>query len=209
MTARRLELAIAAARLVAFTTLLRSVVYDRWITVLASVLLIAGAAAAGRGKTWGLGVAFGAAVAFPVAFAIGIAPAWFCLVGIAGALPLVSSWRALTRFDAAATIAGSAIAASIGAIGAVTWKSVAWTVFDAFPSLTPSAHAGNAVLALALAIGAVTASVTNRRRTRIAPEIAGSFERTRIGSEAAIEEDEEREAGESVSRRHRAARSTR
>ena len=74
---RRLQLSLVAAQLIGAATLLRSVAYNRWITMLASVLLIVGAEAARRGRSWGVGLALGAASAFPVALAIGIAPAWF------------------------------------------------------------------------------------------------------------------------------------
>ena len=100
---RAVRYSLFATELVAFATLLRSVAYDRWITVLASVLLIMGAGAARRGRAWGIALAFAAAAAFPTAWVIGIAPAWFCLVGAAGALPFLFVVRAFARFDRSAT----------------------------------------------------------------------------------------------------------
>ena len=98
MDQRRLQLSLVIAQVVGAATLLRSVAYDRWITVLAAALLIVGASAARRGRSWGVGLALGAAASFPVAWAIGIAPPWFCLVG---ALPFAIASRAFARFDTA------------------------------------------------------------------------------------------------------------
>lgn len=172
MDARRLQLSLAAAQLVAVATLLRSVAYDRWITVVASLLLLGGATAARGGRAWGVALAFASAVAFPVAWAIGIAPAWFCGVGVVGALPFVLTSRAFARFDRGATALLAGIAVALGAAGALAWKHVAWSVFSTFPSLMPSVDAQHG-LALAGVLGAVLvtmglARAANReRRVRV------------------------------------------
>ena len=131
-------------------TLVRSIAFDRWITVLAAVLLLVGVMGARRDRVWGVALAYAAAVAFPVAWAIGIAPAWFVLVGAIGALPFVLASRAMVRFDARATGVLAMLGAVLGASGAIAWKECALDVFAAFPSLTPSLHAhhGAAILAL-------------------------------------------------------------
>ena len=53
---------VAVAQAIGIATLLRSVAYDRWITVLVSALLIGGTMAAQRGRTWGVALAFAPAV---------------------------------------------------------------------------------------------------------------------------------------------------
>jgi hypothetical protein len=166
---RRVRLALLVAQLVGVATLLRSIAYDRWITVLASLVLIGGAAAAQRGRTWGIGLAFAAAMAFPVAFAIGIAPAWFCLVGLAGAWPFALTARPFARFDKGATMLLAAIAASAGAAGAIAWKEFAWTIFRTFPSLRPSIDAQHG-LAVAATVAVVVGALAGRSRGRATSE---------------------------------------
>ena len=158
MLSSRVRGSLLLVELVAWATLLRSVAYDRWITVLASALLFVGAAAALRGKTWGVALAFGQAIAFPVAWLIGIAPPWFCLVGLAGVLPFLHLARAFARFDRSATAILASVTAAGGALGAIAWKESAWTVFNLFPSLYPSATAQHGIaLAVLVALGLVVA----------------------------------------------------
>jgi hypothetical protein len=170
-----------AVELAGAATLIRSIAYDRWITVLASVLLLVGATATRRGRAWGVGLTFAAASAFPVAWAIGIAPAWFGLIGLLGALPFALMTRAFVRFDARATALLAAIAAALGASGAIAWKQYHLVAFQAFPSLLPSLHFNHG-LAISALISATlvakmrfraesTASVVGlpRARARIAP----------------------------------------
>lgn len=168
MPPRNLHVALIAAHAVGFAALVRSVAFDRWITVLASVLLVAGATAALRGRTWGVVLAFASAVAFPTAWAIGIAPPWFVLVGVLGALPYLMVSSALARIDRRATSLLTALAWSVGALAAVGWKAFAWDVFAAFPSLTPSRlpQHGLAVVALMAAgmVSVIAASRDTRRR---------------------------------------------
>jgi hypothetical protein len=176
------------AQVVAFATLLRSIALDRWITVLAAVLLIGGAFVAQRGKTWGLALAFAAAAAFPVAWLIGIAPFWFCLVGVAGAIPFLQALPSLVRFDRRATGVLGAITIAMGAAGAMLWKEYALDVFRSVPMLRPSfyPHHGLALAAL-LAVGLV--ALVKRRpsqepRLRVATDSA-----VRIGAEEELLEE--------------------
>lgn len=152
----QLRVSFFVAQLVATATLLRSIALDRWITVLASLLILGGTLAASRGRTWGLGLAFAAAVAFPASVFIGIAPLWFGLVGWAGAWPFLLSYRALARFDRSAATALTTVAALGGFLGAVCWKAYAFDVFRALPILTPSLHPhhGLALLSTLAAVGA-------------------------------------------------------
>lgn len=170
---RRLRLSLFVLQLVGVATLLRSVAYDRWITVLASALLLIGAAAAQRGRSWGVALALGAAAAFPVAWAIGIAPAWFCAVGAFGALPFLIASRAFARFDRGATALLAVAAASVGAIGALGWKELAWSVITRFPSWAPSQEAQHGVALIALVASAVVA-------TRLFPQRRGLGEPSRV-----------------------------
>ncbi|MBL8612300.1 MAG: hypothetical protein JNL38_33475, partial [Myxococcales bacterium] len=56
MPPRRLAFAVLLAELAAVAALLRSVAYDRWITVFMASLVLVGALAVRRGRTWGLGL---------------------------------------------------------------------------------------------------------------------------------------------------------
>jgi len=214
---RRLQLSLVAAQLVGAATLIRSVAYDRWITVLAAVLLIAGATAARRGRSWGVGLALGAAAAFPVAWAIGIAPPWFCLVGLVGALPFAIASRAFARFDKGATALLAFLAAAAGTIGAVAWKEYAWSIFTTFPVSRPSIEAqhGLALTALTAVVAAVAlmsrsknGELASGQRLRVAQElrVADSAHRssdTGLDGEHFEHFEHESEGGEGERRRKR------
>jgi hypothetical protein len=180
----RVRASLFALQAIAAATLLRSIAYDRWITVLASVLLIIGAMAAQRGRAWGIGLTFATAVAFPVAFAIGIAPAWFCLVGLAGALPFALTLRPFARFDKGATALLAVLTAAGGTAVAMAWKEMAWTIFQAIPSLRPSMDAQHGV-ALAATLAVVVAAVATQNRRSSPAET-----HLRIGERVRVSEDE-------------------
>ncbi len=161
----RLNTSLFVLQLVAAATLLRSIAFDRWITVLGALLLIVGALAAQRGRTWGVGLTLGAAVAFPAAFAIGIAPAWFCLVGVAGAIPFLLAARPFARFDKGATVLLAALAGVGGTAVAISFKATAYSIFDAVPQLRPSYQANHG-LALAATLAVIVGIVAGRARAR-------------------------------------------
>jgi hypothetical protein len=186
---RRLQLSLVAAQLVGAATLLRSVAYDRWITVLAAALLIVGAAAARRGRSWGVGLALGAAASFPVAWAIGIAPLWFCLVGIVGALPFVIASRAFARFDKGATALLAFLAASTGAISAIAWKQYAWSFFTTFPISRPSLEAQHGLALATIATLVVVAGAMARGKHG---EATGG-QRVRVGEQLRVANAAQRE----------------
>lgn len=121
----RLSASLYVAQIVALATLVRSIVCERWITVLASALLIAGAQAALRNRTWGLGLALVTAAAFPAAHLLGMAPAWFWFVGAAGAAPFALTTRPMVRFDRGATILFAVLAVSAGFTCAMAWRETA------------------------------------------------------------------------------------
>ena len=189
MDQRRLQLSLVVAQVVGAATLLRSVAYDRWITVLAAALLIVGASAARRGRSWGVGLALGAAASFPVAWAIGIAPPWFCLVGIVGALPFAIASRAFARFDKGATVLLAFLAASTGAIGAIAWKEYAWSFFTTFPVSRPSLEAQHGFALATLATLVVIAGVMARGKHR---EVAGG-QRVRVAEQLRVSDSASRE----------------
>jgi hypothetical protein len=191
---RRLQRWLFATQLVGAATLLRSVAYDRWITVLAAALLIAGATAARRGRSWGVGLALGAAAAFPVAFMIGIAPPWFVLVGLVGAMPFAIASRAFARFDKGATVLLAALAASAGAIGAIAWKEYAWSIFQSFPLSRPSIEAQHGLALTALTALAVVAGLTTRKKRG---DATGS-ERVRIAEHVRVSDDAHRDEAEGL-----------
>ncbi len=132
--------------MVGAATLVRSVLYDRWITVLVSLLLIGGATAAMRGRTWGVALSLAAAIWFPAAALVGIAPPWFMFVGVAGVMPFVRLLPAFARFDKKATALLVMIAATLGTAGAIAWKQTAVTVFTHIPLLRPSLYANHGLL---------------------------------------------------------------
>jgi hypothetical protein len=141
--------------LVAFATLLRSVAFDRWITVLVSLLVLTGALGIRRGRSWGVALAFAAACFFPAAFLLGMAPGWFVAVGAIAAAPFLLTWRAFARSDRQATMWLVGLSASAGALIAVVWNLIAWPLFWSFPSLFPSFRPQHGLLVSALlAIGA-------------------------------------------------------
>jgi hypothetical protein len=116
--AARIRASLAHASVIALATIVRSILFERWSTVLASLLLLIGIGAAWRTRTWGLGVALAAATAFPVAHLLGIGPGWFWFVGVAGALPFFVSWRPMAFFDRRAAVLYAALAVGAGTAGA-------------------------------------------------------------------------------------------
>ncbi len=210
---RRVRLSLLAVQVVSVLTLLRSIAFDRWITVLASLLLIGGAMAARRGKAWGIGLTFATAVWFPVAFAIGIAPAWFCLVGLVAALPFAFTLRPFARFDKGATALLTGIAAATGTAIALAWKELAMSIFEMIPSLAPTGVAQHGLLVATTLL--VVLGVASRSRLREeSPEEAQVRvgERVRIGESshelgaaaAELDEDAEHEASDVARPRRRA-----
>lgn len=185
---RSLRVSLLVAQLIGGATLIRSIAFDRWITVLASLLLLVGATAAQRGRAWGVGLALASAAAFPVAFAIGIAPVWFCVVGVAGALPFALTSRAFARFDKTATTMLATIGIATGAAGAIAWKHVAWSMFEMFPSLWPSLEPQHGMLAALAAVGTV-AAVASRPRPRAGGVRVEGAEQWRVGSARAADAD--------------------
>lgn len=159
----RVQVSLLVAQVLAAATLLRSIAYDRWVTVLAAALIVAGTMAAQRGRTWGVVLAFAVSAWFPVAFFIGIAPVWFLVVGVAAAWPFMQLWRSFARFDRGATTTLAALATSLGVAGALTWKSIAFPLMTVFPALIPSPYANNGLAVLG-ALGVLAAIVASRRK---------------------------------------------
>jgi hypothetical protein len=181
---RNLHNALLATQVVGFLTLLRSVAFERWITVLGAMLLVGGATAALRGRTWGVALSLLSAAAFPVAWAVGIAPFWFVFVGLVGALPFYLSAPALRRVDRQATGVLATLAVLIGGAVAVTWRVAAWDIFSAFPAVWPSRYAQNGWVVLALLAAGVAAFVAQGLGYRRAPVRVASGERVRVGEPA-------------------------
>ena len=201
MDVRRFRLSLVVLQLVGLATLLRSIAYDRWITVLASVLLLVGAAAAQRGRTWGVALSFAAAMAFPVAWMIGIAPPWFALVGLVGAMPFAIASRAFARFDKGATRVLTVVAASAGALGALAWKEYAWSIISTFPSFRPSLEAQHG---LALTAIIASAAIIATRFGRGAGDGLGASEEqhVRVADQIRIADSAESELETSAEHAH-------
>lgn len=204
MLPRHLRTSIFLVQLVSVLTLMRSIAFDRWITVLASVLLLVGAAAAKKGRAWGVALMFAQAAAFPVAVLIGIAPPWFALVGILGSLPFLLTSGAFARVDKGATRVLAALAMMGGAAGAVAWKHYAWSVFQSIPALLPSTRPHHGFIVAAVAALAVSLAA---RRTEEDEETHGEHEAdarvrvavpSRIAEPRTPEEEAERELDEEL-----------
>ena len=194
-----LRASLRLAQIVTLATLVRSVLFDRWITVTVGLMLLGGVVAAKRGRTWGVGLALAAAVAFPVMFLFGMGPAWLCLVGVAGALPFLATLPAFLKFDKQATALLALLAGGVGTGIAYAYHTYAWDIFTAFPSLQPGIypHHGLPMLA-AVVLGMVLsqrrheAPVPAHSGVRIADGADGE-ERIRI---AALEEADAAAHGE-------------
>lgn len=194
-------------QLVSVLTLMRSIAFDRWITVLASVLLLVGAASAKRGRAWGVALMFAQAIAFPVAVLIGIAPPWFALVGIVGSLPFLLTRDAFARLDKGATRMLTALAMLGGAMGAIAWKHYAWSVFTAIPALMPSTRPHHGFIVAAVAALAVSLAARRSEEERAEDERDASADaRVRVGAgvpariaaPTTLEDEAERELDEEL-----------
>lgn len=128
---RNLRSSLHVAELVALATLLRSLVFEKWTTVVTALVLLVGARAALRGRTWGVGVLSAAATAFGGAVVLGFAPHWFWAVGLIGVLPFVLALRPMVRFDAGATALFAIVAGASGVAGAFAWREAAYALFRA------------------------------------------------------------------------------
>jgi hypothetical protein len=69
------------------------------------------------------------AIAFPAAHLLGMAPAWFWLVGLAGALPFALSSRWMASFDKGATVLFAVVAAAAGVACATAWHEIYLSLF--------------------------------------------------------------------------------
>lgn len=128
---KNLVLSLLVVQAVATATLLRSVLLERWTTVLAATLLLVGARAALRERTWGIGVILATATAFPIAVTLGFAPAWFWIVGIVGVAPFVLTLKPMLRFDVGATALFAAIAGGTAVASAFAWREAAIAIYYA------------------------------------------------------------------------------
>ncbi len=128
---RNLVLALVLVQYVAAMTLVRSVVWNRWTTVGASIALLLAARAALRERTWGIGAVLAIATAFPTAVLLGFAPPWFWAVGVIGAIPFLLTLRPMLRFHVGAATLFGVLAAATGIAGAFAWRQVAYAIFFA------------------------------------------------------------------------------
>ena len=166
MLLERIRPWLALAQLLAAATLLRSLAYERWVTVVAAAIILLGTLAAQRGRTWGVAATFMVSVWFPVAALIGIAPLWFVAVGVSAAMPFMLLWRALTKVDRGASVLFAALATTVGAGAAFVWKNIAWVIFSNFPTLAPRGGFHNGLLVLTTFLAMVTFAVVRRRQLR-------------------------------------------
>lgn len=104
-------------------------------TTTGGAVMCAGAVAALRKRTWGVGVVFACAAAFATAAAIHMGPPIFWAWALAGTMPMLLGAKPFLRFDrgAAALFIGIALALGIGA--ALAWSQL-------WPSVWMLAHPG-------------------------------------------------------------------
>jgi hypothetical protein len=129
---RNLTLSLLTVQAVAAATLLRSVLLERWTTVVLAVVLILSARAALRGRTWGVGAILATATAFPGAALLGFAPQWFWVVGLIGVVPFALTLRPMARFDAGATAMFAFLAGGTAVACTYAWREAAYAIFYAF-----------------------------------------------------------------------------
>lgn len=209
----RFHSSLLVLQAVSLATLVRSVAFDRWITVFVATMLFVGALAAKRDRAWGVALALVSAAWFPVAWMIGIAPSWFAFVGAAGMMPFLIASRAFVKFDRGATALLASIAGVLGIAGAVGWKAAAIPLIHAVPALRPGIYPQHgALLGAIVAVAAVAMHLT--RRTPVAVTAEGA--RLRVAEPARVRvaveeelafEEESPEIGTTASRDRNAAAS--
>lgn len=159
---------------------MRSVALDRWISVAACLLLLAGTWAGARGKTWGVTLAFLVGITFVSIWMLGIAPGWFALVGLLAIRPFVRLFRHFLRFDWAAAALLASGTTVIGAAAAVAWKAFAIDLFNAFPLLVPSFEPQHGLAVAGIGAAATLMAVRHWRDAEI--RVATEPERVRIAA---------------------------
>lgn len=117
----KLRLCLWTLQLAAWATVIRSVVLERWITVLGAAMLLKGASAALRQRTWGLGLSLAGGAGFGAAALLGMAPDWFWCIAVLGAAPFVIVLRPLVRFGGLATAVLALGAIAAGGAAAALW----------------------------------------------------------------------------------------
>src|ERR1019366_4858404 len=126
MKPHTLDLSLRVIQVASWAALARSVLFGFWPTVLACVLLLVGAGAARRDRTWGLGLLLAIGTAFPVMGLLGVAvPSWFGAMGVLGAVPFVLTWRPMAWFDKGAAVLFAALAIALGVGSAFAWRAAA------------------------------------------------------------------------------------
>lgn len=130
----RVQASLVLVLLTALPLFARCVLQGVWVTCVASLMLTAGALAAFRGKTWGVGLTLLAGSAFPAARLLGMAPWWFWGVGFVGVLPFVLTWKPMAFFDRPAAKLFAFLAVSGGIACAITWHEIGpWVVAHLYP----------------------------------------------------------------------------
>lgn len=157
---------VVTAQLVGWLVLLRSVAFDRWSTVLVSLLMIVGARAALRDRTWGVVLAGASGAWMVAAVVLGMGPPWMALAGVLGALPFLRSWASFRRFDRGAAALLATLVAGLGGAGAVAWKAVAPWLFWNVPAFLPTMEAGHGLALAGILAAALGLAVKDRRLLR-------------------------------------------
>lgn len=138
---RHLVLALVASESLGLALVARSLLLGRVTTVVVATLLVVGAQAALRERTWGVGLLLGTATAFGVAAATGFGPGWFAVVAALSALPFAMTLGPMVRFDGAAAATFAMLSTALGAAGAMAWREAAYALWHATHPWAPYAHA--------------------------------------------------------------------
>lgn len=98
-------------------------------TTTGGAIMCAGAMAALRRRTWGVGVVFTASAAFATAAAMDMGPPIFWAFALAGAVPMALGAKPFARFDKAAAGLFVGIALALGIGTALAWSQLWPTVW--------------------------------------------------------------------------------
>lgn len=119
MTRRRaLFFSLLAVELAGYATVLRCLLFERWVTLPGALIMAVGAGLARRGHTAGIGVVLACATGFAIAPTVFIhAPGWFYGLAVLGVIPALLTYRPMAHADAPATAlfnVGAVIAGIVG-----------------------------------------------------------------------------------------------
>lgn len=148
-----------------------------WLTVLAGAMMVSGALAAGRGRTWGIVACFFPGVAALLAAAVGMAPSWFYWAGAAGVLPFGLLVRAMARRDRAAVALLVSLTFGVAIVALFVWHQIVEWLVARSPHLFRGFNAPLASITLgatAVAVAAYARLGRARNASSPSPDVFGA-----------------------------------